>query len=448
MKTVLIVACSKNNVIGKENCIPWYIKEDLQNFKRVTVGNGNNSIVMGRKTFDSIDRKYLKGRINFVLTNEKDKFKKYENIIFTNSIDEVYKEHTKRNLDNLFVIGGNEIYKIFLKENLVEEIYLSDIKITVEGKNLTYFPREYWSKFQITNFEKFSEFDYITYKITKEKSFEYQYLNLVEKILNTDDLCCFGNQMKFDLSKGFPLITTKKMFFKGVVEELLWFLSGQTDAKILKDKGIRIWDKNSSREYLDSVGLVNNNENDLGPIYGHNFRHYGAKYENSKTNYEGKGVDQVGYVINMIRNNPKSRRILINLWNPCQLDEVALPPCHVLYQFKVDEKAKTLSCILYQRSGDVALGIPFNIASASLLTHILAFLTNLKPGILTHFIGDAHIYPEHKEGMIHQLDRYVYPFPILKIFERNQQKPEDFCYEDFELQGYRSNSHLPFQLIV
>ena len=150
----------------------------------------------------------------------------------------------------------------------------------------------------------------------------------------------------------------------------------------------------------------------------------------------------------MIKNQPNSRRILINLWNPCQLNEVALPPCHVLYQFKVDQQKNTLSCILYQRSGDVALGVPFNIASASLLTHVIAFLSNLKVGILTHFIGDGHIYPQHKEGMTQQLDRYLLPLPRLNVIHRNQKKPEDFCFEDFVLQGYRSNPPISFPLIV
>ena len=238
------------------------------------------------------------------------------------------------------------------------------------------------------------------------------------------------------------------MFFKGIVEELLWFLSGKTNSKILKEKGVNIWEKNSSREYLDSVGLTKNKEHDLGPVYGHNFRHFGADYENCETNYEGKGVDQIQYVLDMIKNQPNSRRILINLWNPCQLNEVALPPCHVLYQFKVDQQKNTLSCILYQRSGDVALGVPFNIASASLLTHVIAFLSNLKVGILTHFIGDGHIYPQHKEGMTQQLDRYLLPLPRLNVIHRNQKKPEDFCFEDFVLQGYRSNPPISFPLIV
>ena len=449
MKTILITASSTNNVIGQDNAIPWYLPEDLKQFKKITVGNGNNSVVMGRKTFDSLDRKILKGRVNFVWTNQKEKFiTQQENLIFVNSIDEIYDEHRKRDLENVFIIGGSEIYKIFLQTNKIDEIYFSHVKKNIEGKNLIYFPRDYWSNFSMQYIEHFKDFDFIIYKKTNDKSSEIEYNNLVQKVLNTEDLCYFGSQMKFDLQKGFPLLTGKKMFFKGIVEELLWFLSGKTNSKILKEKGVNIWEKNSSREYLDSVGLTKNKEHDLGPVYGHNFRHFGADYENCETDYEGKGVDQIQYVLDMIKNQPNSRRILINLWNPCQLNEVALPPCHVLYQFKVDQQKNTLSCILYQRSGDVALGVPFNIASASLLTHVIAFLSNLKVGILTHFIGDGHIYPEHKEGMTQQLDRYLLPLPRLNVIHRNQKKPEDFCFEDFVLQGYRSNPPISFPLIV
>lgn len=450
MKTILITACSTNHVIGQNNSIPWYLPEDLKHFKKMTLGNGKNSVVMGRKTFESLDRKILEGRFNFVWTNQKDKFGivDQENLIYINSMDELYDEHKNRNLEDIFIIGGSEIYKLFLEENKIDEIYFSHVKKKIEGKNLIYFPKKDWSNFLIQNIENRKDYDFIIYKKTNYKSSEIEYNNLVQKVLNTDELCYFGSTMKFDLQKGFPLLTGKKMFFKGIVEELLWFLSGKTDSKILKEKGVTIWEKNSTREFLDSVGLQKNKEYDLGPIYGHNFRHYGAEYENCDTDYNGKGVDQIQYVLEMIKNNPNSRRILINLWNPSQLNEVALPPCHVLYQFKVDTKKNTLSCILYQRSADIALGVPFNIASASLLTHVIAFLSNLKVGILTHFIGDGHIYHEHKEGLIHQLDRYLFPLPKLTLKQRNQKKPEDFCFQDFILDGYLSNTSISFPLIV
>ena len=457
MKSIfLVTACSKNNVIGQDGAIPWSLPDELKHFRKLTtMGETKNSIVMGRRTFDSLDRKVLPQRFNIVITKDKIKYtQKDENLIFVSTLEEVFEEHEKRNLHHMFVIGGNDIYKLFLEKNLIEKIYFTHVKQTIEGGKLTYFPKgDFWLNFSIESVDQShtEDYDIIVYKKMtnkQNKSCELQYNNLVQTVLNKEDLSSFGNSMKFDLQEGFPLLTGKRMYFKGIVEELLWFLSGKTDSKILKEKGVNIWEKNSTREYLDSVGLKKNKEYDLGPVYGHNFRHYGAEYENCDTDYNGKGVDQIQYVLNMIRTNPSSRRIIINLWNPCQINEVALPPCHVLYHFKVDETKKTLSCILYQRSGDVALGVPFNIASASLLTHIIAFLTDLKVGVLTHFIGDAHIYKEHREGMTQQLDRYLYPFPKLEIRKRNQMKVEEFCFQDFNLQGYVSNTTLAFPLIV
>ena len=252
--------------------------------------------------------------------------------------------------------------------------------------------------------------------------------------------------MKWNLREGFPLLTTKKMFIRGVIEELLWFLSGNTNSNVLKEKKVHIWDKNGSRKYLDSIGLSQREEGDLGPVYGFNFRHFGATYKDFNTDYSGQGTDQIQYVLDLIKNNPESRRILLSLWNPNQLQEVALPACHVLYQFKVE--GEFLSCCLFQRSGDIGLGVPFNIASASILTHILAKLTNKKAGTLTHFLGDAHIYKEHVDILKKQLKREPFVFPRLRIEDRKQEKVEDFLVSDFHIEGYFSHDTLTMPLIV
>ena len=236
------------------------------------------------------------------------------------------------------------------------------------------------------------------------------------------------------------------MFLRGVLEELLWFLSGNTNSNVLKEKNVHIWDKNGSREYLDSIGLSKYKEGDLGPVYGFNFRHFGATYKDYNTDYSGEGTDQIKYVLDLIRNNPKSRRILLSLWNPNQLKEVALPACHVLYQFKVE--GDFLSCCLFQRSGDIGLGIPFNIASASILTHILAKLTNKKAGTLVHFLGDAHIYQEHVTILQEQITRKPFVFPKLRIEDRKQEKVEDFLVSDFYMDGYFSHDTLTMPLII
>ena len=199
--------------------------------------------------------------------------------------------------------------------------------------------------------------------------------------------------MRFDLSETFPLLTSKKVFMRGVVEELLWFLKGSTDSRELSEKGVHIWDGHGSREYLDRIGKETRAEGDLGPVYGFQWRHFGASYQGASADYAGQGVDQLQQVIQTLRTDPSSRRNIMCAWNPTDLGEMALPPCHVLSQFYVQDHK--LSCLLYQRSADMGLGVPFNIASYALLTLFLAQVTNLKPGEFVHALADMHIYNNH-----------------------------------------------------
>jgi len=219
--------------------------------------------------------------------------------------------------------------------------------------------------------------------------------------------------MVFNLNR-FPLLTTKKMGYKTILRELLWFIKGSTDNQELKDKHVNIWSQNASKEFLESRGLAYE-EGDLGPVYGFQWRHCGAEYKDCKTDYSGKGIDQLKWLIGEIKNNPSSRRLILNAWNVDDLDKMALPPCHILSQFYVNQKEGTLSCQLYQRSGDMFLGVPFNIASYAFLTYILCKLTGYRPGNLHHVIGDTHIYEEHYHGVNEQLRRVPKQFPELVI---------------------------------
>ena len=286
---------------------------------------------------------------------------------------------------------------------------------------------------------------------------EYQYLNQIKNIIetgysandrtNTGTKSIFGSQMRFNLeNNSFPLLTTKKMFTKGIIEELLWFLRGDTNSKNLENKGISIWKGNSSREALDNLGFTERQDGDCGPIYGFNFRHFGAEYKDCDTNYTNCGYDQVKEVLRLLKEEPTSRRILINLWDPTSLKDAVLPACHVLYQFKV--MGNKLSCSLYQRSGDMGLGVPFNIASASLLTIIFAKLSGLEPYELIHTIGDAHIYLDHEDGLKEQITRTPFQFPSLKIIDRNQCKVEDFCLEDFIISNYQCHEKIKLNMAV
>ncbi|XP_004273821.1 thymidylate synthase [Orcinus orca] len=284
---------------------------------------------------------------------------------------------------------------------------------------------------------------------------ELQYLGQIEHILRcgfrkddrtgTGTLSVFGMQARYSLRDEFPLLTTKRVFWKGVLEELLWFIKGSTNAKELSSKGVKIWDANGSRDFLDSLGFSTRAEGDLGPVYGFQWRHFGAEYKEMDSDYSDKGVDQLQKVIDTIKTNPDDRRIILCAWNPKDVPLMALPPCHALCQFYVVNGE--LSCQLYQRSGDMGLGVPFNIASYALLTYMIAHITGLKPGDFVHTLGDAHIYLNHIEPLKIQLQREPRPFPKLKIL-RKVEKIDDFKAEDFQIEGYNPHPTIKMEMAV
>lgn len=288
----------------------------------------------------------------------------------------------------------------------------------------------------------------------KMNIYEQQYNNLVKKIFvmgndKTDrtgvgTLSIFGEQLKFNLYHEFPLLTTKKVFFRGVVEELLWFIQADTDASKLDAKGVKIWNEFGKRENLDKLKLPYR-DGDLGPIYGFQWRHYGAKYNSCDDDYSGKGIDQLQEVIDQIKTNPDSRRLFVSAWNPQYLKKMALPPCHVSFQFYVHNGY--LSCHMYQRSCDVLLGLPFNIASYALLTYMIAHICDLKPCELIISLGDVHIYKNQLENVDKLISRKPYAFPQLNI-KRKVEKIDDFKFEDFELTNYEYHPHIAFELNV
>ena len=263
---------------------------------------------------------------------------------------------------------------------------------------------------------------------------EFQYLNLLRDILDngvrrddrtgTGTLGVFGRQMRFDLAKGFPLLTTKKLHTRSIIVELLWFLRGETNIRWLKENGVSIWD-----EWADAEG-------DLGPVYGKQWRSWTAP--------DGRVIDQITKLVEGLKTNPNSRRHLVSAWNPADVDDMALPPCHCLFQFFVADGK--LSCQLYQRSADVFLGVPFNIASYALLTLMIAQVTGLKPGEFIHTLGDAHLYLNHLEQAETQLARQPLPLPTMTLADR-----EDlfgFSTEDFRLEGYAPHPHIKAAVAV
>jgi thymidylate synthase len=262
-----------------------------------------------------------------------------------------------------------------------------------------------------------------------------QYHDLLSRILDegadksdrtgTGTLSVFGHQMRFDLSRGFPLVTTKKLHLKSIIHELIWFLAGDTNIRYLKDNNVRIWD-----EWADADG-------NLGPVYGKQWRSWAKP--------DGGTVDQISWLVEELKRNPDSRRLVVSAWNPAELDQMALAPCHCLFQFYVAEGR--LSCQLYQRSADVFLGVPFNIASYALLTQMLAQVCGLQPGDFVHTLGDAHLYSNHLEQAQLQLSRDPRPLPILQL-NPAVRSIFDFRFEDIAIEGYDAHAHISAPVAV
>lgn len=453
MKNINIIATFSRNYVISNNGL----NIESHNYKTIIENNIENkmNVCIFNKTYfenNVFDKDNYKNILCIIIDELKENNSNLEDKLYFQNLNNALL-YCKNNflINEVYIIGNSELYNEALKRNDIKQIYVKYLDKDVLGNE--YFPMYFKENYILTINEKELMNEDLYFQVY-ERSDELQYLNLIRNVLNngvykndrtnSGIISYFGNTMRFNIENSFPLLTTKKMFLRGIIEELLWFINGKTDAKLLQDKNVHIWDGNSSREFLDSIGLTNYETGDCGPIYGFNFRHYGAEYVDCHGDYNGLGYDQLQNIINLIKTNPDSRRILINLWNPCDLNKVVLPPCHVLYQFWVYNGK--ISCNLYQRSGDIGLGVPFNIASASLLTYIIAHLTGLKPYELIHNIGDGHIYSDHIEALKTQITREPYTFPQLTINNRNQKNIEDFIYEDFKLENYKSHPKISMMM--
>lgn len=299
---------------------------------------------------------------------------------------------------------------------------------------------------------------------------EHAYLQLLDEIIQKGTFkgaertgvgawSLFGRSLRFDLRNGrLPMLTTKKVYFKGVAKELLWFLKGdctRTDA--LVQDNVHIWDLNSTRAYLDARGLTEYAEGELGPVYGYQWRHWGKPYSNKESNNKGsekgseKGFDQIQRIIDTIRNDPDDRRMILSAWNVSDLDRMALPPCHMFAQFYVrtENNKKYLSCAMYQRSADMFLGVPFNITSYALLTHMIAHVTDCEPDELVMFFGDTHVYANHLEQVKTQLERsdQGYPFPTLRIVTETNDI-DQITYADLKVESYQCHDTIQAPMAV
>lgn len=444
MLNIIVAVTPFKNGIGLNGTLPWSnMKDDLNLFRTRTM---DSIMIVGRKTFETMTTLQLSTRKMIVVGKDH------------KSLEEALHEALKESIifyKKIFIIGGKTIYdQIFDKYNhLIDRIYLTQMKdnyicdtfLNIDNN----FPED--TRYLQEERQEFDKFTALVLKNTWNNS-ELQYLYLLNDVYkngvqnngrNGLVKSCFSRNLNFDLRFGFPLLTTKKMFFRGIVEELIFFLKGQTNTKILESKNINIWKGNTSREFLDKSELFDYEEGQMGPMYGFQWRHFGAEYEPS--NVEPGGMDQLLHIIHNIKMNPKSRRLIMTDFNPLQADEGVLFPCHsIVLQFFVEDGFLDMFC--FNRSSDLFLGLPFNIASSSLMLIIIAYLTNLIPRKFHLSLGDCHIYKEHFDAVEEQLTRIPYHLPSLKIV-KPFSSVEQLTFDHFELENYLSHTSIKAPMI-
>lgn len=490
--TINLIACVvhyKNRLaIGRNGSLLLRLSEDMrmfQNITRTTTKDPNvkNVVLMGRKTWFSIPREHrpLKGRLNLVLTRDPEllalspypksfcgiRSLKFDKNVYFITYEQFVDFYTKTRRD-VFVIGGGEIYQQFLNSDndllVPDNVYLTEVSNYKPGFGLepdTFMQPPDWRYRLVDVSDAHTELavNYRFLRYTRERvervTDETVYLDTLRKILSEGNsrgdrtgvgtVSIFGDQMSFDISETVPLLTTKRVPWRSCIEELLWFMRGDTDAKILQKRGVRIWDGNTSREFLDARGLHHYSPGILGPGYGWQWRFFGADYSQAFADTSSidtskiGGFDQLAYVEHLLRTDPFSRRIMMSYWNPPDFAKTALVPCHFTCQFYVTERGEDryLSCHFVMRSNDMFLGNPFNIFSYAVLTYILAARCGMKPDRLVYSGGDLHIYKNHLEQVTEQLGRTPRPLPKLVMSHEVATKPiKEICVEDFNVIGY------------
>jgi len=460
----LIIATDKYFGFSKEGGIPWHFPEDLKLFRKETTGH---VIIMGRNTYNSIG-KPLPNRINIVISKT---MPPETNIyLFSELIDGINYAKEKHPDKNIFICGGLNIYNSALEMNLIDNIILS------------YIPTNYNCDLFI-NINKFYSYyinapvldygDFKTYYLTKRQDNKYKfpidipefkgefaYLNLLSTVLYNGELRNSRNspvislfspkKITFDLRQGFPLFTTKKVFWKAIFYELIWFIKGDTNSKNLEALGVNIWKKNSTKEFQLAQGL-DYDEGMVGPMYGWNWRHWGAEYTGkTDTDYTGLGFDQLEKLINDLKTDPNSRRHLLTTYDPSKVKESVLCPCHSLpIQFYVAEN-KYLDCYQYIRSSDQLLGFPFNCASMSFLLILIAKITGYEPRYCSIQTGDTHIYEPHIEAVKTQLKRVPFEFPKIEITKelKTIKDLEELQFTDVNIINYKSHGLIKGEMIA
>ena len=521
MNVNLIVAVdSKCYGIGKDGKIPWHNKDDMKFFKDITTGYGNNAVIMGRKTFESIG-KPLPNRLNIVISKT---LTNINNCIVKNSLEDAIEYAKSEKKDNAFIIGGASVYNEAMNKDLIDNYFISKIDTNLSEndydvffkenelhKKTCYYSSSFQQDFYLDKYPYIKNLNISFYSNYKNiNNTDYQYLLLLYQVINKGEtkhtragetLSLFSKTLEFDLREGLPILTTKKVYAKGCIHELLWFLQGGTNIKYLIDNNTHIWDDDAYRYYLE---LSKNQEKqytkeefleavkeqrtfafksdkegflkyykagDLGPVYGKQWTDW-------------NGINQINELIYKLKNNPDDRRLMVSAWNVGEIKDMALPPCHYLSQWYVNDiphkdrvklyekeinssydiipesiteeqldneniPKKYLSCMWQQRSVDVCLGLPYDILSYSLLLSMIAQVCNMVPYRLIACLGDTHVYKNQLESAYKQLERnpYKYKLPTLKL-NKDIKNIYDFKYEDIKIENYESYSPIKYKLSV
>ncbi len=502
----LVFAATRGGGIGKDGKLPWpRLKADMAQFRTLTLPPPEkiSVVVYGSRTWSlDLQRKPLPKRVNVVLSSQsREALGVPEDVVVCTSLDAALTcAQAIPTLHGVYVIGGAKVYEEAQHHPACTTVYMTEILFPAFACDTFFtvdpalFVLDSCSPIHNQEGTPTIHFQYMEYKRKtsvevkaavctaaflpslplpveapvevkaplQKRLAEYQYLDLVRDIIATGTqktdrtgvgtLSKFGCVAKYSLRDDvMPLLTTKRVFWRGVVEELIWLIKGKTGAKDLQAKGVKIWDSNGTKAFLESIGQGDREEFDLGPIYGHQWRFFGAPYVDCHTDYKGQGIDQLAEIIQLIKKSPDSRRILMSAWNPMDLKRMALPPCHVICQFYVrpmtDGLPAELDCVMYQRSCDLGLGVPFNIASYALLTRMIAHVCGLRAGEFTHMMGDTHVYLTHVEPLTEQVARTPTPFPTMHI-KRSVANIDDFTFDDFELIGYKPQADIKMAMAV
>lgn len=468
----LIYCRDEDNVIGIHGDLAIRFKEDLKRFKEITsfsYTEKQNIVVMGYNTWVSLGKKPLSNRHNIVITkNHYLEFSLGQAFVSLDNFFEWY-EQNKSQWGYVFMIGGASIYYECMvnHECKIAKIYETLVLGShVNSKQAIRFKPDH-SQFETIECQqsqaaglikdsglgdwihKQIEYKFITLQNMRTVNTEEQeYLHCMKHILTQPEIPSrngpvksqFGLKLTFDLRNGFPLLTTKRMGWKTILRELIWFIQGSTNNQDLLDNKVSIWTQNAEEYVTRSEYKLG----DLGPIYGFQWRHFGARYNGCDSSYEGQGFDQLQWIIDEIKRNPQSRRLVLSAWNPVDIPNMALPPCHVMVQFFINKEY--IDAQMYQRSGDMFLGVPFNISSYSFLLHIVGALTGYKPRMFHHILGDAHIYQSHVDAVTMQIHRYPVKFPTLTM--QPIESLDDITEDKFTIEGYMCQDRIKAPMIT